>query len=133
MFFLTSFVPAKRLVPLVLWPIRHVRRMQNAASFLRIDGETRAKQKGRDECIPSRPTLMFEERRFVRASTGQSLSDGAHIWRRVRKSKAKPRFHRQPRLDPGSMSSPLESTPDQVKGDEEGRAPKVNPIVRPCL
>jgi len=49
MFFLTSFVPAKRLVPLVLWPIRPARRMQGKTSSGRAIGEPWAKQKGRDE------------------------------------------------------------------------------------
>ena len=79
MFFLTSFVPAKRLVPLVFWPIRPARRMRCRTSFEPLQIGAGAKQKGRDECIPSRPTLMVAERRFVRASTGQSPSDGARI------------------------------------------------------
>jgi hypothetical protein len=57
MCFLTSFVPAKRLGPLVLWPIRHACRMQDAASFEPFAGKSWTKQKGREGCIPSRPTL----------------------------------------------------------------------------
>src|SRR3546814_2016763 len=66
-------VPAKRLVPLVLWPIRPVRRMRGGTSSGRSKAETRAKQKGRDEFVPSRPALDMQARSEEHTSELQSL------------------------------------------------------------
>jgi hypothetical protein len=53
--------PAKRLDPLVL--MADMPRLPDAGRSILwvIIGKARAKQKGRDECVPSRPTLVASD------------------------------------------------------------------------